>query len=57
MQFMLSIGMYFGGCLMLLGLLSACTIIGLGLGGHLIWVGLLLIVCFGIARQLFRETG
>lgn len=56
MQFLLSIGMYFGGCLMVLGLLSACSIIGLALGAHLIWVGLLLVVAFGIARQLFRES-
>jgi hypothetical protein len=56
MQFLLAIGMWFGGCLMLLGLLSACSIVGLGLGAQLIWVGLLLIVCFYIARQLFKES-
>jgi hypothetical protein len=56
MQFLLAIGMWFGGCLMLLGLLSACSIVGLGLGVHLIWVGLLLIVCFAIARYLFKES-
>jgi hypothetical protein len=56
MQFLLSIGMYFGGCLMLLGLLSVCTIIGFRFGTELVWVGLLMVVAFGIARQLFRES-
>jgi hypothetical protein len=56
MQFALSIGMYFGGCLMLLGLLSACTIVGFRFGTELISVGLLLIVAFAIARHLLREA-
>lgn len=56
MQFFLSVGMYLGGCLMLVGLLSVCTIIGFRFGTELIWIGLLIVVAFGIARQLFRES-
>jgi hypothetical protein len=56
LQFALSLGMYFGGCLMLLGVLSACTIIGLQLGTQLISVGLLMIIAFAIARHLMREA-
>ena len=48
--------MYFGGCLMLLGVLSACTIIGFRFGTELISVGLLLIVAFWIARRLLSEA-
>ena len=54
MRPLLTLGMYSGGCLMLLGLLSACTIILIPVGVHLIWLGFLVTAAFWAARELFR---
>src|SRR5947208_15228689 len=54
MRPLLTLGMYSGGCLMLLGLLSACTIILIPVGVHLIWLGFLVTTAFWAARELFR---
>ena len=55
MRPLLTLGMYSGGCLMLLGLLSACTIILIPVGVHLIWLGFLVTAAFWAARELFRS--
>ncbi|HVR87950.1 MAG TPA: hypothetical protein VHG53_00205 [Candidatus Limnocylindria bacterium] len=48
----LTLGIWFGVGLMLLGLLSSCTIILLPLGVHFIWIGFLVLLAFVVARAL-----
>ncbi len=50
----MSLGIGFGGCLMLLGLLTACTIVLIPVGIHLIWVGFLVAGAFWLAREMLR---
>ncbi len=52
MRPLLGLGMSFGGCLMLIGLLSSCTLILLPFGIHLIWIGFLVMAVFWLARQM-----
>jgi len=49
---LLGIGVSFGGCLMVAGLLSSSTIVLLPFGVHLIWIGFLVMAAFWIARRL-----
>jgi hypothetical protein len=50
----MSLGIGFGGCLMLIGLLSACTIVLIPVGVHLIWIGFVIAALFWVAREMFR---
>jgi hypothetical protein len=50
----MSLGIGFGGCLMLTGLLSACTIILIPVGVHLIWIGFVIAALFWLAREMLR---
>ena len=52
MRSLFGLGVSFGGCLMLVGLLSSCTIILLPFGVHLIWIGFLVMVLFWFARRI-----
>lgn len=52
MKALLGLGVSFGGCLMVAGLLSSCTIVLLPFGVHLIWIGFIIMVVFWIARRL-----
>jgi hypothetical protein len=54
MRALMTLGMYSGGCLMVVGLLSACTIILIPVGIHLIWIGFLIAAAFWLGRELFR---
>jgi hypothetical protein len=54
MRPLLSLGIGFGGCLMLVGLLSVCTIIGAPVGIHFIWIGFLIAAAFWVVRQMMR---
>lgn len=49
---LMTLGMYSGGCLMVAGLLSTCSIIGIAIGVHLIWIGFIVLVLFAVARAL-----
>ena len=48
----MGLGISFGGCLMLIGLLSSCTIILLPFGVHLIWIGFVIMAIFYLARRM-----
>ncbi len=48
----LTLGIYAGVGLMLLGLLSSCTIILLPIGVHFIWIGFLVMLAFAVTRML-----
>lgn len=52
MRSLLGLGIGCGGCLMLVGLLSSCTIVLIPFGFHLIWVGFVVMVLFWLARKL-----
>lgn len=48
----MGLGVSFGGCLIIVGLLSSCTVVLLPFGVHLIWVGFLIMLLFWVARRL-----
>jgi hypothetical protein len=50
------LGVWFGGCLMVIGLLSSCTIILIPFGVHLIWIGLLIMLAFVIGQRILSES-
>jgi len=54
MRYLMTVGVASSGCLLVLGLLASCTIVGLGLGVHWVLIGAIGIVAFSLARKIVR---
>lgn len=55
MRGMATLGLWGSGCLLLLGIASSCTIIGIGFGTPMVFVGLLGVLAFAVMRSVAKS--
>lgn len=54
MRHLMTLGIAASGCLLIIGLVTSCTIVGLGLGIHWVVAGAIGVVAFSLARKIAR---